>query len=68
MTDAEHKAAAHMKNVSDKYVDLWIEQAACQKKRNPGDHASVDLDSWLSLLRELRARRAAARRAKPWEL
>ena len=46
-----------MTPVTNTYIDLWIEQAEREKKHNSGNHATVDLDSWLSLLRELRALR-----------
>jgi hypothetical protein len=48
--------------ISDKYIDIWIEQAEREKTRNPGDSVSVDLDSWLSMLHELRTYRATNRR------
>lgn len=41
------------------YLVIWQEQAERERKRNPADRAQIDLDTWIAILAELRARRAA---------
>ena len=48
-----------MSKPADKYIDLWLEQAEREQKRNPVDRVQVDLPTWIAMLKEIRYARLA---------
>lgn len=52
------------KTPTTEYLVIWQAQAKRERKRNPGAHAQVDLDTWIAILTELlKGRTTNARRS-----
>jgi hypothetical protein len=53
-----------MKRVTDEYIEIWLEQARRERKHYSGASVTTDLDTWESMLVELRACRARSQKER----